>query len=88
MDTSTITAASTFAEVDDALYQHEAPYYGRCATDLFFNPKRDFPPEWHAERARLSELYKVKYAEKFPERMPKPRQSTWTRMINAIRSTR
>lgn len=46
---------STFTEIDEALYQHERPFYRYCASGGGSNPADD--PMWVEERIRLSELW-------------------------------
>jgi len=45
----------TFLEVDDALYEHEQPYYAYCASGAGGNPALD--DSWVCERQRLTELW-------------------------------
>lgn len=66
---------SSLSDIDDALHEHERGFYHSTATDLWFRGERDMSPEWIAERRRLVDLYHVKYALKYPERMGEPKRN-------------
>lgn len=46
---------SCFADVDDALYYHEQPFYSYCASGGGSNPDERW--EWRLERERLTRLW-------------------------------
>ena len=47
----------TFAEVDEALYRHERPYYAYCASGAGGTEHTTQDPRWVARRAELTALW-------------------------------
>lgn len=73
----------TFSEVDEALYRHESPYYGYCASG--FPPVENTmgDPAWRQERHRLSLLWhQLCPYRRGPEPAPTPlRQGLWRWLV-------
>jgi hypothetical protein len=63
-----ITGQSEFQDIDDALYNHEGPYYHACAGGTHF----EVTPEWTRERARLTALWHLKSPYKVKEELAPP----------------
>lgn len=58
-DTKQLDDNPTFWEVDNALYEHERPFYRYCAQGAGSNPNEN--PAWVSERERLIALWHKLY---------------------------
>lgn len=76
-----ITEASSFREVDEALYAHETPFYRAAAGGQHFTRT----PEWNAERERLYSLWREKHNQNaIVVRRSPSKQSVLQRLLNML----
>lgn len=75
------TETSSFSEIDEALYLHEAPYYRYCACGGGSDLTRS--KVWVAERQRLTALWYLKHPYPTPNNNQRKtfRLSFWQRLF-------